>query len=482
MFGHRQPLRAQRRRLVGPAKTQRPPKTMTQPSSNMRGNPSQRHRRLQWTPCPPMSRPSCSNSEQGPVRELRHNQPGDIKPRRHRNLNQHRSHMSRTLLGTPWPRTSMASSQSSGLLRILQKILHEMLQQTFSTPNEYLTHLAYHSCYYLSKLQSTSDRAAQCSEPGENPTGETKAGPLAMVFCITNAFVEAEAALDSLVQHQHELPRRHLLKELRRAEALLKDERAVFKSWARNPDAPGALPGTAASQNALDGVDFSFLASEEGGVANLDESLRIALAATQRCNQYMNQLLDWIQSHCHDELSGGSPSPKRRRVEAPSGSDCQPRFVPEASELGLSTQQAGHGELQREVPDRVRDSRRHDSALPQGQDSRGMEPGAAPYNILRAQQLLERVIPFTDQEVATALQEAHSFLFQWTTGLWGEPIILSDSLETNVGTAPELAEAVGGLPHENADLPPTLPAADSSDETVSIASHRRRRLHGHFHE
>ena len=123
----------------------------------------------------------------------------------------------------------------SGLLRILQKILHEMLQQTFGMPNEYLTHLAYHACYYLSKLQSTKDRAAEDGEQGAHPMEEATTGPLSMVFCITNAFVEAEAALDSLFQHQRELPRRHLLKELRRAEALIKDGRAVFKSWARNP-------------------------------------------------------------------------------------------------------------------------------------------------------------------------------------------------------------------------------------------------------
>ena len=153
----------------------------------------------------------------------------------------------------------------SGLLRLLQKILHEMLQQTFAMPNEYITHLAYHSCYYISKLMSTNDRQLQRQEQGDAPSAANDLGPTAMVFCITNPFVEAEAALDSLVQHQRDLPRRHLLKELRRAEALLKDGRAIFKSWSRNPNAPGALPGTAASQNALDGVDFSFLASEEGG-------------------------------------------------------------------------------------------------------------------------------------------------------------------------------------------------------------------------
>ena len=34
-----------------------------------------------------------------------------------------------------------------GLLRVLQKILHEILQQSFTQPNEYLTNLAYHACY-----------------------------------------------------------------------------------------------------------------------------------------------------------------------------------------------------------------------------------------------------------------------------------------------------------------------------------------------
>ncbi|CAE7275082.1 unnamed protein product, partial [Symbiodinium sp. KB8] len=110
----------------------------------------------------------------------------------------------------------------SGLLRLLQKILHEMLQQTFAMPNEYITHLAYHSCYYISKLMSTNDRQLQRQEQGDAPSAANDLGPTAMVFCITNPFVEAEAALDSLVQHQRDLPRRHLLRELRRAEALLK--------------------------------------------------------------------------------------------------------------------------------------------------------------------------------------------------------------------------------------------------------------------
>ncbi|CAE7238876.1 unnamed protein product, partial [Symbiodinium necroappetens] len=171
-----------------------------------------------------------------------------------------------------------------GLLRLLQKILHEMLQQSFALPSDYLTSLAYHACYYMSKLQSTNERHLQQSgHAGVNPEPPQAAGPTAMVFCITNA--------------------------------LLQDGRAIFKSWARDPQAPGALPGTAASQNALDGVSWAFLAIEEGGVATLDEALQNAWQATQRCNKYMDELLAWIEKQFQANTGAGSPSPKRRRTE-----------------------------------------------------------------------------------------------------------------------------------------------------------------------
>ena len=141
----------------------------------------------------------------------------------------------------------------SGLLDILNRILQEILQQTFSTPSEYLTQLAYHACYYMSQLQHTN--AANAPPSGTGPGSHQE--PTEMVFCITNAFVEAEATLANLLQHHRELPARHITRELRRADTLLRDGRAVFKSWSRNPLAPGALPGTAGSQNALDGVSFA---------------------------------------------------------------------------------------------------------------------------------------------------------------------------------------------------------------------------------
>ena len=368
-----------------------------------------------------------------------------------------------------------------GLLRLLQKILHEMLQQSFTVPNDYLTSLAYHACYYVSKLQSTNEANLQSTtSTGGCPAPPAAAGPTAMVFCITNSFVEAEAALESLAHHHDELPRRHLTKELQRAEALLRDGRAIFKSWARDPNAPGALPGTAASQNALDGIGWSFLAVEEGGTATLDEVLHDAWLATQRCNKYMDELLAWIEQQFQDSTGRGSPSPKRRRTERPSGSLSNPIFANETP----GGDPAPHRRERAEpcavpVPPHAQPQR--DPAAPH-QASCGPEPGAAPYNILRAQQILEGVLPFTEQQVASALQEAQAHLLQWTTGLWGEPIVLTDSAESHGHTVkPPYEEDNQGTRAEGV-LPPTLPAANSSDDASTVASHRRRRLHAHLGE
>ena len=370
----------------------------------------------------------------------------------------------------------------SGLLRLLHRVLHEILQQSFSHPNEYLTNLAYHACYYLSKLQSTNDRQTYEMSSGSFPA-QTAPGPTAMVLCITNSFVEAEATLDSLVQNHRELPRRHLEKELRRAEGLLRDGRAIFKSWARDPNAPGALPGTAASQNALDGVSFSHLSIEEGGIASLEENLQLALAATQRCSTYMNQLLEWIETHFQDGIDKGSPSPKKRKVEKASGSDNPPCFEKADGDDGEPLQpnkslQPQMG-MRPQCPDLPAPARRHeqrDPGLPHGATG-GPEPGAAPFNILKAQQVLEGIMPFTEQQVAASLQEVHSLLSQWTTALWGEPIVLTDSLES---TTLERPEAAGAPPQ--ADIEPTMPIDSDGDETVSVCSHRRRRLHAAFDE
>ena len=48
---------------------------------------------------------------------------------------------------------------------------------------------------------------------------------------------------------------------------------------------------------------------------------------------------------------------------------------------------------------------------------------------LRAQEILQKVMPFIEQELATSPNEAHANLAQWTTALWGHSIQLLDSPE-----------------------------------------------------
>ncbi|CAE7530834.1 unnamed protein product [Symbiodinium microadriaticum] len=177
--------------------------------------------------------------------------------------------------------------------------------------------------------------------------------------------------------------------------------------------------GTAASQNALDGVSFSLLALEEGGIATLDENLHLALAAAQRCNKYMDQLLEWIEQQF------------------------------QAVDAYLNTHLL----------------KTHRAILLEKYRYIDPEPGAAPYNILKAQQILERVMPFTEQQVASALCDVRSLLLQWTTALWGEPIVLTESLGSHI-------EDQGPSLYRQND--------SSGEETVSVSSHRRRRAHAAF--
>ena len=84
-------------------------------------------------------------------------------------------------------------------------------------------------------------------------------------------------------------------------------------------------------------------------------------------------------------------------------------------------------------------------------------------------------MPFTEQEVTIALQQAHSHLLQWTTNLWGEPIVLTDSGEISLpATLPFMETA------EPEATSPIVPATEEDFERASIASHRRRRAHAVF--
>ena len=127
-----------------------------------------------------------------------------------------------------------------------------------------------------------------------------------------------------------------------------------------------------------------------------------------------------------------------------------------------------------------------------------------PAHVLRAQHIMERLMPFLEQEAATTLQEAHALLFQWTTALWGTPIALVAAGPTSNGTGGEITptqkQSEGRDEEDGASCAATVPfspiehalpndrvdedhGADagaflSDSEAASEGSHRRRRMHG----
>ncbi|OLQ12403.1 hypothetical protein AK812_SmicGene3699 [Symbiodinium microadriaticum] len=227
--------------------------------------------------------------------------------------------------------------------------------------------------------------------------------------------------------------------------------RAFLKSWANDPEAPGALPGTAATQNTLDGIDWAHLAAEEGGVANLEEALKTAADAAQRSNKFMMELVEWLNQ----------------------------KFTASATEV-LS------------FPDSVKPKQREKEIetltptvnLNFALEENFQEDMLMYYVHVFLHYFLDNIKDFhrcrtaEEKEVAATIAEAHSLLFSWTTALWGSPIVMVN--QTGVGMSPDsAAETVPWhVPGEDAGgtYPDTVDTADE-ERTWSQTSHRRRRMH-----
>ena len=332
------------------------------------------------------------------------------------------------------------------------------------------------------------------------PTKRSSAGAYRRPAQHPQPLIEAEATLNHIANNHDNLPMRHVQRELTRAEHLLKEGRSLLKSWANDPEAPGALAGTAATRNTLDGIDWALLAAEEGGVANLDEALKIAAAAAQRSNGFMMELLQWLQGKLAAKEPEGSPSPKRARRELASGSTQRPRFREQDDQDQAERRPHGQDPGLRREPERP---------LPHPtQNNRPMEGGralrelrqahplpltgrttgdATPYQVLRAQQIIEGILPFLEQEVAATLSEAHSLLFSWTSALWGEPVMLVASEDTGENSPNSTTETLPWHPaHPQGDPPLELGCVGANvtqpDDTCSQTSHRRRRMHAAMEE
>ena len=319
------------------------------------------------------------------------------------------------------------------ILQALTKVVHDLLQASFSQPNEEVTILAYRACGYLTQLQSASQAAPAGNGPDTVP-------PTATTFAFDNPLIEAEATLHNLYQNHNDLPKRHLYSEIARVEQLLKDAKQVFTSWARDPEALGAHEGIAGIRNALDAMDWAHLAVEEGGIAQIGETLLIASEATQRSKAYMDTLMVWLRARFED--NPGSPVKRQRTSERASGSQHIPVY--ETPQPLLPPQVRARPDEPAPLQRRPRAPPLQDSELPESNVPRHLQQQrrlpessqageATPYAVLKAQELLKKALPFLEQELATIVSEAYANLETWTSAIWGQPIQLVDTQEEVAG-------------------------------------------------
>ncbi|CAE7527033.1 unnamed protein product [Symbiodinium necroappetens] len=399
-------------------------------------------------------------------------------------IKHHKDRGSESWIPEAAPQTAME------LLQALTKVIHELLQASFSQPNEQVTILAYRACSYLTQIQALGPIQGNAPVVGGAPPPP----PTAATFTLDNPLIEADATLNQLLQGHRDIPRRHLYNEMARVEQLLSDTKHMLAAWGKDPAVPGAHEGIAGIKNALDAMDWCHLAVEEGNIAQIEETLQIAMQATQRSRNYMDMLIAWIQRRFEDDA--GSPPKRKRTTERATGSGESPVFVPQPQQPPPQEDPAPRrrGPEVELLPDQGHEDgegghsrpplqRRHPMHPP---TDGGMETEASPYAILRAQQLLKQALPFLEQELAVIVSQAYANLYTWTTAIWGHPIQLVDSpenediqqsetlLEMEGDTTPaSQAETVMMPAHSRGRTPTVTPRSPRERQP----SHRRRRLH-----
>ena len=316
----------------------------------------------------------------------------------------------------PRPPQTMAE-----ILQTVTKVLHQLLQKSFTQPSEAVTTLAYRACYYVHQLDVVArSYMEQCQRAHNLGIAAPDFDPVAFELAISTPILDADDALQHLLQQHGELPRRILNKELAHIEDLLKQSKVTLSSWAKEPEAPGVHEAIACIKNGLDALDWAHLAIEEGSILQTGETLHIALQALRRSRHHVDEFLQWARKTM--QLQNVEPPPKRSRTtERPPGSNHVPNFAPMAGDNPAMA--PGKPEM---LP-----QRRDDSAVPDRGD-RGLpvrEPEASPYSVLKAQEILRRLLPFAEHEMAANLAEAHAHLAQWTQALWGHPIQLLEDRE-----------------------------------------------------
>ena len=318
---------------------------------------------------------------------------------------------------------------------LLQRTLSSLLQQSLVQSKEELTNLLYRALFLHNKLKA--------SLPSNEESVPTAVSEEPGTLRQRNFLGEAREVFSCLVEQHEELSMDVLANEICRAEILLEETKAFLRRWQSVPQVPMMEECKACVANALEAVDQAHLAHCEGSVSHFTRAVYAGLIAVGRGCGYLDLVLHWISTGERgkerkrprgvsfvDSKTDASLVAEYENLVAESGLRLRlpplpafPSSVPSQAsspgQPGLPEEacQAKHARLSEEMRSESTQVRAKRTAP---------DPELAPDAVLRAQQLLEGLLPFLEQQVAVVVSEARGHLRQWTSGVSQHVVISVD--------------------------------------------------------
>ena len=352
----------------------------------------------------------------------------------------------------PIPRTD----DPADLLENLEQTLRSLLQLSFLQPREDVTDLAYRACSRLLRLREV------WSNRGGDPQADLDLTDTIPDEChaeLTNLLAEAQTLVQQLLLRHDSMSTSQLRQLHQQLQALLIHTRNELEEKRTSSSPTRWDEALAGIKNAEAAADALGLAVVEGSLASTLEALEALHAGVERTVQYVDE----TTASAARSSGGERPSKRKRAGQVPP--EPQPhRLLPERPELPVPRPREAWRDQQ------TWETQPNESAQP-------AEREATPYQILRAQQIIEQILPFLEQDVATRLAQAHGLLFSWTTALWGTPIMLAEP-ENDQQIQPHEGEIpLATAPQRPTSMSPRRTTWRTRPLLARSSSHRRRRLH-----
>ena len=346
----------------------------------------------------------------------------------------------------PMPRTD----DPADLLENLEQTLRSLLQLSFLQPREDVTDLAYRACSRLLRLREV------WSNEGGHPQAIfdlTDTIPDERHDELASLLAEAQTLVQQLLLRHDSMSTSQLRQLHQQLQALLIHTRNEIEEKRSSSSSTRWDAALAGIKNAETAADALGLAVEEGSLASALEALEALHAGLERTMQYVDEITT------STARSSGGERPSKRKREGQMPPEPRPhRLLPERPDLPVPR----HREAWKD---------QHLWETQPNESEQSAEREATPYQILRAQQIIEQILPFLEQDVATRLAQAHGLLFSWTTALWGTPIMLAETENDQQTQLHEGEIPLATAPPRPTSMNPTWPPLTRS------SSHRRRRLH-----